>query len=203
MPAPLFELTIDVSQFFEAAKQIEGGASQLPYVFAGLLNDGAFKSRQVWIDHTWPNSVTVRNQAFMSAALHIDKATKQNLVVSLFDKLGRDFLQRLAVGGINQPRRSRSLAIPLKSWVTYTARGIPRAELPKAIIEKTPDRALRITDKGLFVGEGGRLHLRYSWKEQTTQPKLVAFYEDFAYTMTQALQSGFVDKFAQAMKTRK
>lgn len=197
----MFTLEIDTHEFAAFANQITGAAEQMPYVLSTLMNDGAFKARQTWINHTWPNSVTVRNQAFMSAALRVEKATKTNLCVRLFDTLGRDFLQRLAVGGIDRPTQHRTLAIPLKAWVHRTARGVPRSQQPSAIIAHTPKRALRITDRGLFVGEAGKLQLRYSWKEQAIQPKLVPFYEDFAYVMMEAIRTGFADVFARAMRT--
>ena len=197
----MFSLELDTSEYEAFAKNIAGASEQMPFVLMNILNEAVFKARTTWIDFTWPRNVMIRNQAFMSAALRVDKATKTHLSARLFDSLGRDFLQRLAVGGIDRPRQHRTLAIPLKSWVQRTARGVPRSQSPSAIISNTPDRALRITDKGLFVGLGGRLNLRYSWKDQATQPKLVEFYEDFSYVVNETLRTSFGEQFMRAMKT--
>jgi hypothetical protein len=199
----MFTVEFDFHEFEAFAKQVNAAADQLPYALATMLNDGAFKARQVWIDRTWPGNVTVRNQAFMSAALHIDKATKTNLTVHLFDRLGRDYLQRLATGGIRRPVKARTLAVPLRTWIQYTAHGKPLRQQLHYILEHTPERALRVTDKGVFVGEGGRLQLRYSWHDQITQPQRVPFYADFYYVMVENMRTGFPDMLQKAMQTRR
>jgi hypothetical protein len=93
--------------------------------------------------------------------------------------------------------------VPLKGWARLGPRGIAPLQKIQAIIANTPKRALRITPQGLFVGENGRLQLRYSWKQQVVQPKRVPFYEDWAYVMSESLRTGFADKMRAAMRTRK
>ena len=166
----------------------------MPFVLAGLLNEGAFKARQVWINQTWPSHVQQRNAAFMNAALRVERADKRHLRVALQDRLGREFLQRLAKGGIKRSIHSNKLGVPLKGWARFSARCIRPSQKIKAIIANTPKPALRITPQGLFVGENGRLQLRYSWKQQVVQPKRVPFYEDWAYVMSESLRTGFADK---------
>jgi len=182
--------------------KVGGAKDQLPFVMAGLLNDGAFKARQVLVTQTWPRGVTVRNAAFMNAALTVDKATKANLRVEIYDKLGRANLQLHAKGGIKTPR-GRNLALPLPGSVTYGPRGIPLRQRPKGIIARTPKRALRITAGGIFVGEHGRLRLKYSFKPSAAIKADVPFYQDFEYVMRESLRTGFADAMAKAMKTRR
>jgi len=199
----MFEPRFDWSAFDRRREALGAAADQMPFVLAGLLNDGAFKARQVWINQTWPSHVQQRNASFMNAALRAERADKRHLRVALQDRLGRDYLQRLAKGGIKRPVRSKKLGVPLKGWARLGPRGIAPSQKIQAIIANTPKRALRITPQGLFVGENGRLQLRYSFKQQVVQPKRVPFYEDWAYVMGESLRTGFADKMRAAMRTRK
>jgi hypothetical protein len=65
----------------------------------------------------------------------------------------------------------------------------------------TPKRALRITSRGVFVGQGGRLHLKYSFKSTAAQPADTPMYEDFRYTVESGMRTGFGDAFRRAMQT--
>jgi hypothetical protein len=125
--------------------------------------------------------------------------------VRIYDVLGnRGHLLEHARGGTERPFKSRMFAIPSQdAKVRRTARGISQRDTPSAIIANTPKRALRVTPGGIFVGKAGRLHLIYSFKAQVTQPKDVPFYEEFAYVMNNDMRTGFDEKMAKAMATRK
>ena len=65
-----------------------------------------------------------------------------------------------AVKNTRQQAKGR-LAIPPTGAVARSSSGVRKNQRPRAIVLNTPKRALRITDKGIFVGKGGRLHLMY------------------------------------------
>ena len=197
----MFTVEFNLADIERLTKQVGGAADQIPFVMSQLLNDGAFKARQVLVSQTWPRSVTARNASFIAAALRINKSTKGNLRVEVTDVLNRAHLQLHAKGGVKQARRR--LAIPVPGSVRYGAHGIRERDRPKALIARTSARALRITQRGIFVGQGGRLHLKYSFKPAATQPKDVPFYEDFAFVMRAAVRTGFADAMRRAMRTRR
>lgn len=197
----MFSVEFNLADIERLTRQVGGAADQLPFVMSTLLNDGAFKARQVLVSQTWPRSVTVRNTSFLGAALQVNKSNKANLRVEIFDRLNRANLQAHAKGG-TKPSRKR-LAIPLPGSVRYGVHGIPARQRPKGVIARTPARALRITQRGIFVGKGGRLHLKYSFKPSATQPKDVPFYEDFEFVMRAAVRTGFADAMRRAMSTRR
>jgi hypothetical protein len=62
-------------------------------------------------------------------------------------------------------------------------------------------RAVRITPKGIFVGKGGRLRLAFAFKPSVNIPSQVPFDQDFKYTMTEAVRTGFDDKVVKAMQS--
>jgi hypothetical protein len=200
----MIEIEIDPRPFVERTEELGAKVDQLPFVLAGLMNNAVFNARRVLVETTWPSHVQVRNKNFLSASLRVDTATKTKLEVRIYDILGnRGHLYEHAKGGTERPFRSRRFAIPISDKIKKTSRGIPERLKPSAIIANTPKRALRVTQTGIFVGQGGRLHLMYSFKPTVDQPADVPFYQDFAYAMTEDMRAGFDEKMKQAMATRK
>jgi hypothetical protein len=198
---PETTVNFDVRDFLDAAERVHGLAEELPYVIANLLNDGAFKTRQVLVQDTWPSHVQVRNRQFISAALHVDKATKNNLEVAIYDRLGHAHLKAHAEGGTKQVS-GRNIAIPDQSNVRVGAHGVYQSQRPQALIARTPKRALRITKAGIFIGRGGRLVRMFALRPSVKIDADVPFYKDFAYVMSNAIRTGFADAMAFAMRKR-
>jgi hypothetical protein len=200
----VISIEIDPTPFLERTKELRAKADQLPFVLSRLLNNAAFNARRVLIETTWPSHVQVRNKAFLGAALRVDTSTKTDLEVRIYDVLrNRGHLLEHAKGGVERPFRSRVFAIPAPGRVRRTAHGVSQRDTPAAIIARTPKRALRVTSRGIFVGEAGRLHLIYSLKPQISQPQDVPFYDDFNYVMTNDMRTGFDEAMIAAMRTRR
>ena len=155
------QITFDMSDVKRVADDLKVAQDQIPYAMSRAMNDAVFRTRERIVNETWPQHVQFRRANFPSAVLHVERSDKHNLTVTIREVSNTaPNLTRHAEGGTKTPHRGRRLAIPLKGWVVYTDRG-PRADMkPRAIIANTPRRALRITERGIFVGEGGRLHLR-------------------------------------------
>lgn len=198
----MFLVELDVTEFDLYAQFIEGGVRQLPFVYSQLLNDAAFKARQVLTETTWPRHVHVRNANFLTASLHVTKATKQDLHIEINDTLQRGHLQQQARGGTATPYRAQRFAIPIDESMR-SAMGPTPWLTPQRIIDRTPKRALRITPRGLFVGEHGRLHLKYSFARTINIPSRVPFYEDFEYTVSEAVRTEFVFAFDRALEGKR
>jgi hypothetical protein len=197
----MLELRFDMSAFERKAREIDGAIDQVPYAIALAMNQAVTNARRVLVEDTWPSHVHQLNAAFIGRALRTKFANKRDLAVEIYDDLGRAHLKLHAIGG-NKVARKR-LAIPPTGAVKRTAHGVRKADTPRSIIARTPKRALRITPFGIFVGEGGRLRLKYRFKTMASQPKDVPFYDDFETVMRVELRTSFPSAMARAMKGRR
>lgn len=199
----MIDLRLDMRHFERKAQELNGALDQVPFAIANALNTAVFAARKVLVTETWPGAVTVRDKRFLSAVLRVDVANKRRLVVEIYDSTPdqRAHLGLHARGGVK--RAKKRLAIPPAGTVRRTARGVAKADTPRAIIQRTPKRALRITPRGIFVGEGGRLKMRYSFHQAARQPADVPFHEDFRDTMVRRLRVEFPKALRKAMRTRR
>jgi hypothetical protein len=165
------------------------------------MNQAAKNTRQVLVQNTWPTHVTQRNTSFIGRALRTNFANKRNLSVEIYDSLGRAHL-KLHDGGGDKTAKGR-FAIPVTGAIARTAKGVAKSKKPHALVMNTPKRALRITDKGIFVGKGGRLQLMYTFKVRTGQPADVPFDQDFRSAMTAELRTSFPAALSRAMAGRR
>lgn len=180
-------IEFDCSDFERRAKQLHAQIDAVPYELAKAMNEAVKKTRDVLVNDTWPSHVTQRNIGFIGRALRRgDRATKRNLRVEIFDSLGRAHLKLHDTGGEKTARGK--FAIPASGVIRRTSRGVPKNKRPSVIIANTPKRALRITDKGIFVGKGGRLQQMYAFRSSTAQPADVPFHQVFRETMTVELR---------------
>ncbi len=194
------ELLLNLTDFEAKARSLGAAESQVPYALSRALNDAAKVARVVLTETTWPTSVNAVNKSFIKAALVTNFSRKDNLRVEIFDRLGRASLWRHNYGGTKLPKGS-NLAIPVKGKFSRGTWGIPKAQRPRALIAATPKRALRITPKGIFIGQGGRLVLQYSFKPMAVQPADVPFERDFTEAMRRAVEASFPERMALAMRT--
>jgi hypothetical protein len=194
-------MEFDLSDFERKAYELNGAIDQVPFALANAMSRAAFQTREFMVKDMWPRYVEQRNRNFLRASLHIEKATKRNLRVEIFDELNRGHLKLHAYGGLKKARKR--LAIPPKGSVRRTSRGVIKSQTPRAIIDRTPKRALRITSNGIFVGQGGRLHLRYAFKTSATVRPDVPFIPEFRRMMKEEAHRNFPKAMVNAMRTRR
>ncbi|KYK44737.1 hypothetical protein A1D31_36105 [Bradyrhizobium liaoningense] len=120
---PTLEVDFDFSQIKQRAMDLGATADQIPYIMATTLNMAAENTRSYLIETTWPSSVTVRNRSFMDAALTTkgSRATKGDLTVEIYDKIGRANLFLHAKGGTRRAKGG-NLSIPSSVNVQRTER---------------------------------------------------------------------------------
>src|ERR1019366_2978797 len=193
-------VSFDFSSFERAAVKYGASIEQIPFTIASTLNSAAFAARRELTQVTWPSSVQIHNPSFINAALRVNLADKRNLTVEINDVLRRGSLALHAFGGTKTPRIAH-LAIPVSGKLVRGMRGIAKGQRPKALIASTPKRALRILPSGIFIGEGGKLNLMYSFKTSVMQPKDVPFAQDFARVMVAKVNDALPRAVKFAMRT--
>ena len=77
---------------------------QLPFATAGALTDTAFDVRKHVVEKTFPRDFDLKNKRFAAATLRVEKANKRKLRAAVYDRLGREYLETQARGGIKKPR---------------------------------------------------------------------------------------------------
>lgn len=192
-------ITFDLKEFERAARRLGVAADQVPYAASQTLNDAVFEARNEEIYHAWPGGVTVRNQSFMRAALRVDKASKANIEASLYDTLGRASLDLHADSGVKVPAGGK-LAVPVDPSIRRTNRGVPKSQRPGRFAAK---RNARVTARGIFLGEGGRLRMIYRFISSADIDKRYPFYETFERVVTRVVTEKLPDRLLRAMATRR
>jgi hypothetical protein len=193
-------IKFDFSDFERKATELSAAADQIPYSLSRALNQAAEDAQTVLIVSTWPKSVHMRNSSFLRAALRRINSTKHNLAVEVYDQLHRGHLKEHAVGGMKTPKGAH-LTVPID--VQVGSSGVRKSDRPSALIARTPRRALRITRRGVFVGVGGRLRLKYSLRSSIPIPADTPFYEDFETAMRNGMRTAFPVWLKKAMQTRR
>lgn len=193
-------VSFDLADFERLTAKLDGAADQMPFALANAMTSAAFRTRTGLTDDVWPKAVNARNKRFLGVALNIEKATKRNLRIGIIDGLGRAHLALHAKGGTKEAKGR--LAIPATGAVRRSSKGVIKSKTPRAIIDNTPKRALRVLPSGIFVGKGGRLHLVYSFRKSAHINSDVPFYDAFDRSMRAEMRKQFPLALRNAMKTR-
>ena len=201
---------IDIEFNFDAlvklGEDLGADIQQVPYAASRAMNEAATATKAKLVDQTWPEHVHQRRQNFPAVALHIDYSSKYDLQIRIADRLQRGHLYELAYGGTKTPY-GQHLAIPVDGWYPFSLNasgGIRKADQPAQVVANTPRRALRIIpDKGIFIGEGGRLHMVYALKRQAWIPQQVPFEQEFERFFIEEFTRQFPYQLAMAMVTAK
>jgi hypothetical protein len=196
-------IEIDLSDYEREAERLGGYIDQVPFAMANALNVASFRTRELFVADTWPLHIHARNRSFLTASLRVETARKSSLTTRIFDQLDRGHLLMHADGGTRRPFGIGRLAIPPKGAVERGPHGVRKDQTPRAIINSTPKRALRITASGIFVAQGGRLHLKYSFKSNANIRPEVPFREDYERYMVQTVREVFPAQLEKAMATRR
>jgi hypothetical protein len=196
-------LTIDVREFERAAKRMQAAVDQVPFALANALTTAAFRMKDEVLPETWSQHVTVRDPGFLRGSLRVQRATKRNLTVAVFDARGRAHLLAHSKGGTKFGKNQLNIPPSTGKTVTRGRGGVPKRMRPAAILANTPKRALRVLPHGIFVGEGGRLWLRYSAEKSARITGRVPFQETWRRVLAAEARRVFPITMKKAMSTRR
>lgn len=199
-------MRLGVSIDFRSAVEALDGAQkrQVPFAIANTLNDVAFLARHHVVNVTGPRDFDIRNKRFLGVALQIGKvgkASKYNLVATIYDKLGRSFLKVQADGGTKRPEKPGRFAIPLgKMADKRKSRGIPKNMRPL-----TMPNTFKLRTRGggeviaRRVGRARRVEVVYALKRTAELPQRFNVYRDVGQVVAANIDRVFAAQMARAL----
>jgi hypothetical protein len=200
------QITVDMKEVEALAERLKVAVSEIPYAMSRSLDAALFDIRQQFIDETWPAHVQVRNPSFLRHVLRVETSNKQNLrgAIKEVEETSNPLITH-AKGGTRRPARGKDFAIPASDYAKgkMTQRGLRASARIRALIAHTPKRALRITKRGVFIGEHGRLKLVFSFKPQIQMKADVPFYQVFEQEVRKRFWDKLPEWLVRAMATRK
>ena len=199
-------LVFDTKQFQRAARRMDALASQIPFALALALNGSAELARRELAETVWPEHVDARNRSFLKAALSTKgtRATKRNLRVVVFDRLGRGNLLLHDRGGTKRPR-GKALAVPSAALqARRTGKGVPKGLRPRNLPATGPSGAFVKGDvlyQRVGRGQSRGLQLMYVLKPTAPVRADVPFHAAFATAMRRTMPAQFRAAMRRAMAT--
>ena len=186
------------------------GKNQIPFAMANTLNDAAFQIRKNTIENVWTKDVKVKNPAFMRAVMMPikgdNRATKRKLraIVQNYPSGNRhkDFLQRLAVGGIKSPR-GRSIAIPASDMPLRTRGGVTARNRPRPLLDRPKVFRQRVGGQDMILQRATNkpypLKRLYILEQGSVKiDNQFSFYEDADKLSQRVMRENFRKNFARA-----
>jgi len=154
---------------------------RIPGVTAGALDDTAFAVRKEIVERVYPKSFTVRNKAFPRVMFRVGKASKRNLVATVSDVLGRDYMVNQAKGGIKRPR-GNNIAIPSREIKRTGTGKVPKAKQPRNVLGRRGyktklDSGQPVIAEQVGRGANKRQRVLYILEQTARIPKRFPFYE--------------------------
>jgi hypothetical protein len=191
----------DLSGFVRRAQELGSAADQVPFALSLAMNRAVRDTREHLIAQTWPRNIKQRNPTFIRASLTTEWAKKNDLEVSIYDKLERGHLLLHAKGGTRQPQMGRRhLAVPSRN-IRKGAHGAPKAQKPRNLRDAVVFNNIIFQQTG--SKKNRKLKAMYFLKTAVRIPKRVPFFEDFADQMKQHLNQELPGAVRQAMATRR
>lgn len=190
-------VAMDMHQFARAADHFGRVAEkQLPFAIMRTINGALFDARREIVPGTFNDAFDMHNRSFPRAAIRVDKASKASLEGSLFDHLGRASLGLHAQGG-TKTAGGGNLAIPTRRIRKFRGtRGIRKSKRPRAF---TNPETIRVTESGIFKGEGGRLVPLYFFSPTADIAPEFRFYQDFEREVERHFGRHFVANLQKAI----
>lgn len=176
---------------------------QVPFATAQALTATAFDIRTRIVTRTYPSAFTVRNAGFPRTAFRVIKARKRKPIATVFDRLGRSFLELQARGGTKRSRGGHRLAIPSRR-IRRTGRGrIRTSQLPRNIVQRRRVYVGEVSRafEGIWRQTRGGLELLYSLLPSARIPKRFMFYEDAERQARTSFRRQFSKALVKAIRT--
>ena len=177
--------------------------SQVPYGTSLALNATMRDVRRHIVGSTYPKAFQVRNRAFPGTMFRIEFSRKNDLQVTLYDRLGREYMERHSGGGVKRPAAGGgNLAIPVGIQRTKTGR-IPKRLKPRSITSKNTGFVVKGKSGAKLIVERskGETVVRYVLKPSAKIKKSFRFYEESMKIADRVIDSHWNQGMTRALKT--
>ena len=201
-------LTFDTRDFQRYARRMDGLASQIPFAMAQALNASAEIVRGNDLPHAWAENISARDPNFIKAALSTrgTRATKRNIRVVIFDRIGRGNLLLHDRGGTRKPR-GKAIAVPSAALQgRRSGKGVPKGLRPRNLPATGPSGAFVKGDvlyQRVGKGKSRGLKLMYVLKPSVPIRADVPFHAAFATAMRRTMPIQYRLALRKAMATAK
>lgn len=182
----------DIKKFGRKVKNL---ARQIPFATSLAINDTAFDIRHDSVD-LFNRSFSIRNKRFAATALRVQRSNKRSLTARVYDRLGRDWLQRQAKGGVKKAR-GRSLLIPITA--KRTGRGTKNPRSFKNSFIATINGKSAIWQR--YGRKGSSLRMLFLLKPSVTVSKGFDFYKNAARVAKRSMPSNYAKAWRRAVST--
>lgn len=167
--------------------------NQFKFATSRAINETLFRLREKEIS-LYQQSFQVRNRRFIKSALRVKKSSKRNLVGHLFDRLGKDWLERQAKGG-RKTARGKYLTIPIHAKKRAKGARDPRS-FPNTFVGKSRDGT-----PGIFQRQKRRLRMLFALKPSVRVDKGYPFYRLARRHTAKTFDKNFADSWRYALRT--
>ena len=200
---------------------------QIPFAVRGAVNRSLFDARKMITKVTWPKAVTVRNRNFINAVMNVNTVNVEQakmwgagllpvMTGSLNDKAtvgkggDRPWLRSHAEGGVKEPARSASLAVPsgeMQGYLRAPTGKVRKRNKPRQIVERKGFFEVGVGQKKLILrrtrGEKKPTLVFTIGIKEATIRKSFRFHEDSRKVVLRVFPGHFNTEFKRALMPRR
>jgi len=208
----------DMRGFKKTMSNIE--KEQFNLIVRNSLLDTGFKTQKLLRTQSYQSTFKTRQKQFPKlttslgtgqparpqSGATLKKGVSRRKEIVIFDRLGREYMERHARGGTKRPIGGTNIVIPGKNTVEprRTGRGIPKKLRPSALLDAKKTFRTKVGGQEVIARRRGKarypIEVMHLLEPTATIPKTYNFYEDSARSFRTEFPLAFRRNFAQRMK---
>ena len=186
----------DMRAFKKSMNDIE--KKEFPLILRNSLLDTGFATQKKLRTKTYSKAFTPRQRQFKNlttalgtgqpvrfqSGINLKKGVARRKEIVIFDRLGREYMQRHAKGGTKRPVSGSNVVVPGKSTVEpkRTGRGIPKRLRPTALLDQKKSFRTKVNGQEVIARRRGKsrypIEIMHLLEPSATIRKTYNFYED-------------------------
>jgi len=211
-------IAADLRAFKRTMSEVE--KKEFPLIVRNSLLDTGFKTQKKLRDQTYGKAFNPRQRQFKNlttalgtgqpvrfqSGVTLKKGVERRKEIVIFDRLGREYMQRHAKGGIKRPISGSNVVVPGKTTVEpkRTGRGIPKRLRPSTLLDKKNVFRTKVGGQEVIARRRGKarypIEIMHLLEPNATIRKTYNFYEDSQRSFRTEFPLAFRRNFASRMK---
>lgn len=208
----------DLRSFKRTMNKIE--KEQFNVIVRNSLLDTGFKTQKILRTQTYQKVFNPRQKQFpklttslgtgqpvkFQSGVTLKKGVERRKEIVIFDRLGKEYMQRHAKGGIKRPISGSSVVVPGRDTVEprRTSRGIPKRLRPSVLLDQKKVFRTKVGGQEVIARRRGKdrypIEIMHILEPNARIPKRYNFYEDSANSFRREFPLAFRRNFASRMK---